>query len=90
MNVIYTQLAVTKEVVKRTWKERLFTKPWNPIPSTKEITTPAILQCGDDFLVHPALKAKFVYQLTKENLYSTVYRVRSTPLGPSPSDIGGV
>lgn len=45
--------------VKRTWKERLFTRPWNPFKSHKEIIpivpSREIIKLGDKWIMHPEM-----------------------------------
>ena len=53
------QYAKKKVEVPRTWRERLFSRPWRPWVKTKQIEvddtdTPIILKTGWNFLCHPA------------------------------------
>lgn len=38
-------------IVKRSWKERLFYKPWNPFIKTKSIYSPKIFRIADSYIV---------------------------------------
>lgn len=40
--IYYTPFATKEETVTRTWKERLFTRPWRPLQRTKLQFQPAI------------------------------------------------
>lgn len=49
--------------VRRSWRERLFSWPWNPIRGTKTVSVQVpsrqIVQLGRNrFLIHPAMKAE--------------------------------
>lgn len=48
------------ETVRRSWKERLFTRPWRPWVSTKTIQVPnykpAIFRAGNVVYYHPSMK----------------------------------
>jgi hypothetical protein len=63
------------EVVKRTWKERLFTKPFNFWVSTKIIQVPnyepAMYLYGDSLVYHPALRASLDKEISKYNNMSS-------------------
>lgn len=39
------------ETVERSWKERLFTFPWEPFKKYKEVYNPRVWLVGDDILV---------------------------------------
>ena len=47
--IIETPHLVNYRTVKRTWRERLFTRPWRPRKATKVITVP----CKEAYLVDP-------------------------------------
>jgi len=43
------------ELVERTWKERLFSKPWNPIRKYKQVMkalNPQIFRIGNKVVMH--------------------------------------
>lgn len=48
------------EIVRRSWKERLFERPWQPWVATKTIQVPnykpAIYRIGNTIVYHPSLK----------------------------------
>ena len=54
--------------MRRTWRERLFTRPWHPLQRTKTIT-PQVPKRGGYFIgqnqmiVHPAFAAELRRQL---------------------------
>ena len=53
----YLTISVNRRV-KRTWKERLFEKPWHPMIKTKlvysEIPDPKVYMIGNILYCHPA------------------------------------
>jgi hypothetical protein len=61
------KIGTEPKIVNRTWKERLFSRPWKPWVKTKTIQVdvlgPVMYQVGNKFLVHPSLmpglRAKF-------------------------------
>lgn len=57
--IIYTVNAVEEIMVKRTWKERLFSIPWNPFRKMRIEKKPTILQVGAMLLVHPVFESRF-------------------------------
>ncbi len=59
-NIFYNINVVSEEIVKRTWKERLFSLPWKPFLKTKTIIKPAIYQVGNDIIAHPFYKDKLL------------------------------
>lgn len=88
MKIYYTLNAVESHIENRTWKERLFTTPWKPFKKYKVIHTPAILNFGDQILVHPSLKAKFEWQMSQQKLQtdpsllaSQMFEVRGNTIG---------
>jgi hypothetical protein len=65
--VIYSEYACDPEFewVERTWKERLFTRPWNPRRKWKQVMTslnPLMYRIntanGPMIITHPALKGE--------------------------------
>ena len=57
-HVYYSPNCVIHKTVKRTWKERLFTFPWNPWLATKICFEPTIYKIGNDFVAHTSYKNK--------------------------------
>lgn len=75
---IYTSEPLTEpkvEVVQRTWRERLFSRPWHPMQKTKEITiyVPSLKCLVSDtatgvfgrkcFIMHPVMLQKIRAEL---------------------------
>jgi len=57
--IIYTVNAVEEIMVKRTWKERLFSLPWRPFQKMRIEKKPTILQVGAMLLVHPVYESRY-------------------------------
>lgn len=59
------------ETVRRTLKERLFQRPWNPIKSTKIINKykpdPTIYKSYFGFTMHPLIYDKLKKEIDKRN-----------------------
>lgn len=57
--------------VKRSWKERLFERPWRPFKKFKTIMIPSekIYEVGGAFICHPEMKQKIEQRLKEENFY---------------------
>lgn len=58
------QYAKKKVTVRRSWRERLFSRPWRPWISTKVIEvddpeTPVVWMVDRRLMMHPAVKDKF-------------------------------
>ena len=53
--------------VKRTWKERLFSKPWRPTRATKtivpQVPSREVVQYGRTLIMHPVLKKELLVKL---------------------------
>jgi len=53
-----------KKVVKRTWKERLFSLPWRPFQKTKVVTynvpDETVLKMDDRIICHPSIYEKYI------------------------------
>ena len=50
---------MTGEEVRRTWKERLFTRPWRPWRKTKHISVPALFYVPRiGYVGHPEIIAR--------------------------------
>jgi len=60
------------ESVKRTWKERLFSRPWNPIKSTKFINKykpdTTIYKSYFGYTMHPSIYDKLKKEIDKRNM----------------------
>lgn len=58
------------EEVKRTWPERLFSRPWRPLKSHKFITISVpsrkVIRLRGDYFAHPDLIAEIAAQCVKE------------------------
>jgi len=61
-----------KKVVKRSWKERLFSFPWHPFQKTKVVTynvpDETVLKMDDKIICHPTIYEKIleIYNQNKE------------------------
>lgn len=82
-----TYLTITKQV-RRSWRERLFTHPWRPWVSHKEVQVPdpyAYRLCPnrDIYVVHPAMAKPFEEFLTILDARRTRL---PTPRPPTPSE----
>jgi hypothetical protein len=56
--IYYSSYCGNLKNIKRTWKERLFTLPWNPWIKTKIYIEPTIYKIGDNFVAHISYKSK--------------------------------
>lgn len=58
------------EEVKRTWSERLFTRPWRPLKTHKVVVTQVasrkVLKIHGNYFAHPDLIAEIVAQTKLE------------------------
>ena len=56
---------VKSELVKRTWKERFFTRPWRPFKKYREVFYPSeeILTIGRTLIMHPMMKQKILREM---------------------------
>ena len=82
MKTIVTSNATRKVFVKRTWKERLFSRPWNPFRSTKVVHKPAAFQCGDTIIIHPALQQQVRQNIRESDPFTGGFPFSS----PDPHD----
>ena len=64
------QIGTRLEVVRRSWRERLLSRPWNPWIATKTIEVPnyapAIFRVGNTILYHPSLREQLLRSLNHE------------------------
>lgn len=56
IRIFYSNLMDNPEIVVRTWKERLFTRPWNPRQKIKTIHRPYMAIINGDLYAHPTMK----------------------------------
>ena len=70
MKVKYSIRAANKNIVDRTWKERLFSLPFRPFEKTKIVYEPTIWFLGNTLLVHPTLKQKIEYVMQNEHIWT--------------------
>ncbi len=66
MNVFYSMAMDKPEFVMRTWKERLFTRPWKPLQKTKTIHHPYMAIINGCLYAHPSLREQ-VKNLQRKN-----------------------
>lgn len=56
--------------VKRTWKERLFTKPWRPFKKTRivvlQIPDDVIIKTPDAYIMHPEVFKRLQLEFNKQ------------------------
>lgn len=64
MPVLESPFAVTEKEVRRTWRERLFSRPWRPWVATKKVQQPTVFLGSTGYfnewsaiVVHPNLAA---------------------------------
>jgi hypothetical protein len=65
---VYENIYLTvPETVKRTWKERLFTRPWRPFRKTKviQVPNPDLIKTSVGLIGHPDTVAKLRKMLEK-------------------------
>ncbi|MBI5307694.1 MAG: hypothetical protein HZB37_05010 [Planctomycetes bacterium] len=43
------------DVIKRSWRERLFSWPWRPWVGSASVNTPSMVRIGTDIYCHPSL-----------------------------------
>ncbi len=59
----------SERIVPRTWKERLFTKPWRPMQKTKLVVVPSVIGPDDCYKINGDLHCgERVYQQIKEQV----------------------
>ncbi len=46
------------ETVKRSWKERLFSRPWRPFVRFNKVHKPKVYQFGDTYICSPQTEAR--------------------------------
>lgn len=58
ITTVYLTVAGEPMTVRRSWRNRLFSRPWRPWKSTytytPQVPSPEVLLVGDTFYVHPA------------------------------------
>lgn len=57
-DIISSQYVSDYETVKRTWKERLFSKPWSPFKTHKQVYKPYVFKLNGLIIVSPATYAR--------------------------------
>ena len=59
------------DVVIRSWKERLFTKPWQPLKKTKKVhkhvPDSRILQTKTALIMHPSIADELIKHINHDN-----------------------
>lgn len=71
MRVIESPLLTEPREVRRTWYERLFTRPWRPLGATRTVQVPSktIYRIGPDvLLMHPATLRELVESMKVEKV----------------------
>ena len=62
---------VTETEVVRTWRERLLTRPWQPLKKTKTVSqhipSEDVYEVGGKLIMHPTTYYKLVQQLPKHD-----------------------
>lgn len=57
MKIIIDKHVSDYDQIKRTWKERLFSRPWRPWVSKKSVHNPKIYRAGDTIICSPKTEA---------------------------------
>lgn len=60
MDVIISNYVSDTKIVRRSWGERLFSLPWQPLKSTKVVDSATVLKYGGMLIVSPKTYAQLV------------------------------
>lgn len=82
MKVIISPYVSDTKIVRRTWKERLFSLPWRPFRQMNVVDSQKIYQVGDQLIVSPKTHSDLVRQGLVKNGHVTL-DIRH-PVYPSP------
>lgn len=92
MRVIVSPNAMTIKKEKRSWKVRLFTRPWKPFKKFYEVQTPGCyILDGNTFFVHPAIWEAIKVKIEQDHT-AAEFRFMM-PFGPGMSPynpLGGI